>query len=476
MQAPAEVVENAPRDLDVYPAKSDQQIDRMDDESQKPPAPTPPQALPERRHGRFRSHADTSFSVAVKIVTPVLGGSFFTAGGGIDHRHLDPIRVPTIRGHLRFWWRALQPANLGADELRRRERSLWGGMGTGGGNDGDGKPAASRVSIRVEAVQPENPEIDPDPPPGGGKGYALFPARQQTRGPEVIRPTVPRLKPGITFTLRLACPPDHLEEVRGAVRAWILFGGYGSRTRRGLGSLTVTADAATWLPASPSTDMMKALLAGNGSTTVTPTLAGSSLVTGQPTPNAEAAWDQAVVQLQYFRQQAGLARNPGQTPQRPGQSRWPEPDKIRHLTNRWGHPRRKEIGPQPAWPRSQFGLPIVGRFTGGSQEPGEFQIQWQADGAAKPSDRLASPLILKALPLADGTFLPCALWLSRGFPAGKVVLVMGNHVVPNSAADFQAMHGAGDTALYAELRGKTSVRQAFLDWLVQERRWQRVSG
>ena len=468
MQAPAEVVENAPRDLDVYPAKSDQQIDRMDDESKKPPAPTPPQALPERRHGRFRSHADTSFSVALKIVTPVLGGSFFTAGGGIEHRHLDTIRVPTIRGHLRFWWRALQQANLSADELRQRERSLWGGMGTVGGDADDRKPAASRVSIRVEAIQPENPEIDRNPPPTrGGKGYALFPARESE---------IPRLSPGITFTLRLACPPDHLEEVRGAVRAWILFGGYGSRTRRGLGSLTVTADAPTWLPASPSTDMMKALLAGNGSTTDTPTLAGSSLLTGQPTPNAEAAWDQAVGQLQYFRQQADLARNPGQTQQRPGQSRWPEPDKIRHLTNRWGHPRRPEIGPQPAWPRSQFGLPIGGEFKGSRQEPGKFQIQWQADGAAKPSDRLASPLILKALPLADGTFVPCALWLSRGFPSGKVVLVMGNDVVRNSAADFQAMHGAGDTALHAALRGKTSVRQAFLDWLVQECRWQRVSG
>lgn len=442
----------------------------MDDESQRK-HPQPPKTLPERRRRRFRSHDDVTFAVDLKVVTPILGGSFFTAGDSIEFRRHDPIRVPTIRGHLRFWWRALQPAGIDVDELRTQERSLWGGMGSNsqGGSEG---PTASRVNVRVEGVQPASPEIDAGDPPGGGKGYALFPARSQKKWGKVVRDAIPRLKPGLAFRLVISCPLDQRDGVRRAVQAWILFGGYGSRTRRGLGSLSVTADAAAWLPKAPR-DLVQPFLAGTGSTADTPSLAGSSLVAGDPVPDAEKAWDRAVGQLQYFRQEEGFAREPGNIPGKPGQSRWPEPDKIRHLTGKKGHPPR--FGDKPAWPRAQFGLPIVGRFNGHG-EPEDFQIQWQTDGEQHPSDRLASPLIVKALPLADGKFVPCALWLSRGFPAGRVVLVMEKNVVPRSAAPFGAMHGGGDHPLLAALVGKATVREAFLDWLVADCRWTKVHG
>ena len=441
----------------------DRGTDPVSEPQQKQP-PLPP-ALPERRSRRFRSHDDADFSVALKVVTPILGGSFFTGGDAIEHRHLDTIRVPTIRGHLRFWWRALQPTGLDAAELRKKERELWGGMG--GGDKDHGKPKTSKVNVRVESIQPVNPEIDDTPPPMEGKGYALFPAREQKQGGQVVA----RLKPGITFTVRISCPPDRVEEVRKAVQAWILFGGYGSRTRRGLGSLTVTADPPAWLPSSSTAELLLNLFTGQGSTSDTPTLAGAALLVGQPTQNAESAWDQAIGQLQYFRQDRRFAREQGT--QRPGQSRWPEPDKIRHLTGRiQGHPPR--FGNQPAWPRAQFGLPIVGRFTGGNAEPGPFSIEWQANGESMRADRLASPLIMKALPLADGKFMPCALWLARGYPRGKVVLVMQKQVVPRSDAAFETMHGTGDKILHPALIGHASVREAFLDWLVSECRWQRV--
>ena len=444
----------------------------MEDESLKQPVPAPPKTLPARCARRFRSHDEEEFAVSVKVVTPILGGSFFTGGDGIAYREYDAIRVPTVRGHLRFWWRALQPPNLDGRTLRERERSLWGGMGAAGEGDQGKQPKASRVSVRVESVTPATSEIDTDEPPEGGRGYALFPARQQKKHGQVLRDTVPRLKAGISFTLRISCPPDRVEEVRGAVRAWILFGGYGSRTRRGLGSLTVSEDVATWLPTTANAEMVTRLLVGEGSVSDTPTLAGSALTSGTSTTDADSAWDQAVGQLQYFRQQRGFARERGT--QRPGQSRWPEPDKIRHLSRKTqGHAPR--FNDRPAWPRAQFGLPIVGRFNG-RDEPGDFQIQWQPEGAVKPSDRLASPLIVKPLSLADGKFVPCALWLSRGFPAGKAVLVMDNRVVPNSAAAFESMHGTGDTILHPALHGQSSVRQAFFDWLVNDCRWQRVSG
>lgn len=444
----------------------------MESASSSKPVVLPPTNLPAPRRRRFRTHDDAEFSVSLRVVTPILGGSFFTAADAVEYLHLDTIRVPSIRGHLRFWWRATQPVNLTPEELRNAERSLWGGMGVAGGDKASAQPQASRVNVRVDDVQPTPPPTDNSLPPMQGTGYALFPAREQKKSGRVTRPVVPRLQPGITFTLRVSCPPDHLQQVRKAVQAWILFGGYGSRTRRGLGSLTVTADAASWLPATASAEPFKPFLSGQGSTSDTPSLAGASLLVGETQADPKRAWEFAVGQLQHFRQERGFARERGT--QRPGQSRWPEPDKIRHLTGKKGHPPR--FGNQPAWPRAQFGLPIVGRFAAGPAEPGEFQIQWQASGQDKPVDRLASPLIVKPLALADGRFVPCALWLARGFPEGKVVLVMGDNVLPGGSAAFETMHGAEDLPLHPALQGKSSVRQAFLDWLVSECRWTRVSG
>lgn len=69
---------------------------------------------------------------------------------------------------------------------------------------------------------------------------------------------------------------------------------------------------------------------------------------------------------------------------------------------------------------------------------------------------------MKALPLADGTFAPCALWLNRAYPAnGEVILRNAN----NSQAPFDRLVAEGDTARFSALANKTSLRQAFLDWI-----------
>ena len=68
---------------------------------------------------------------------------------------------------------------------------------------------------------------------------------------------------------------------------------------------------------------------------------------------------------------------------------------------------------------------------------------------------------MKALPLADGTFVPCALWLNRAYPAGEVIL----RGVNNSAAPFDRLVAAGDTPQFSALASKQGLREAFLDWL-----------
>jgi len=177
----------------------------------------------------------SAFSVAIEVVTPILGGSSRTRE--IDE--VDVIRATSVRGHLRFWWRALHCHDFdNAGQLYEKERDLWGGVAT--------VQKRSEVEVRVSVVGSPGEKDPSDVSMRAPDAYALWPAREEKgRTP---KPPAPRRRPGTRFDLTVLAPIDREAEVRQAVRAWLLFGGYGSRTRRGLGSLTVTADIADWLP------------------------------------------------------------------------------------------------------------------------------------------------------------------------------------------------------------------------------------
>src|SRR5262249_52878064 len=59
----------------------------------------------------------------ITVMTPLFGG-------GVDAGINDPvtlIRPSSIRGHLRFWWRATRGARCNSvKELRQREGEIWG--------------------------------------------------------------------------------------------------------------------------------------------------------------------------------------------------------------------------------------------------------------------------------------------------------------------------------------------------------------
>lgn len=425
------------------------------------------------------------FSVRLEVVTPILGGSYETRA--IDD--VDVIRAPSVRGHLRFWWRAVYAAQYAnADVLYQRESALWGRAATD-----DGGRSAVQIRVSVErAGDTDNSEIRLYP--GRGQqatpgAYALWPARAETR---TNTPTAPRRQPGTRFqlTLKVAGTDEDQAEVRNALRAWILFGGYGGRTRRGLGSLKVIADADGWLPTAATREALTSLFGRDVFAAPTrppcdvPWFGGAAIHVGTKGADAQKAWTTALDWLKEFRQgttdhqQLGRAREPGTgklQPNRPSISNWPEADKIRRIENktRAHAPRHNSTA---AWPRAGFGLPIIGQFqtqdrngqrfdsrnpqNGGYDEPGPFELRWRAGNVEH--DRLASPLIVKALPLADGTFAPCALWLNRAHPAnGEVVLRNTN----NSQAPFDRLVANGDTPQFSALANKTSLRQAFLDWL-----------
>jgi CRISPR-associated protein Cmr1 len=428
-----------------------------------------PAQLPEARRRSSRGGRELcTISLDVEVVTPILGGGSQTRA--LDD--VDVIRPATARGHLRFWWRALRGHEFAnAKDLYVAESDLWGRAAADDGG-------RSAVEIRVEVQYPrterekresrDESDIDLQKTPGA---YALWPARAEKR---TSTPAAVRRKRGTRLLLTLVAPKDSEAELRTVVRSWILFGGYGSRTRRGLGSFRVTKDAAAWLPQEATRASFEAIFrrdifAGSSRNAGdTPWLAGASLQVGSADKDAVTTWTTALDWLKEFRQgtsrgSGDRAREPG-SGNRPSISNWPEADKVRHLKRKTGaHPPRHND--KLAWPRAGFGLPIIGQFQkkarngGRLDEPDTFELCWRSGG--EEHDRLASPLIVKAMPLADGTFVPCALWLQRAYPAGDVVL----RGVARSGAPFDRLVAPGDAPQFSALAGKASLREGFLDWL-----------
>jgi hypothetical protein len=154
-------------------------------------------------------HADYAFT----LLTPCFSG---TALGKLDD-HAE-MRIPPLRGHIRFWHRALFDA---ADCNR-----VWGSTS---GNDGQG----SRVSLRfVGSVSTThaNPKPTllphkPEPPPG----------KSDPRGPR------PGLAAGENFTFRLqrlvGCTAADWDHAQRAIKLWLLLGCLGLRSNRAAGSV-----------------------------------------------------------------------------------------------------------------------------------------------------------------------------------------------------------------------------------------------
>lgn len=459
-----------------------------------PPAPTslPPARARARRGGPAR----TELEALVRVVTPILGG-------GAQPRELDEldvIRPATVRGHLRFWWRALRGHEFkDAAELYKVESSLWGRAAV------EQEGGRSAVEIRIN-VQHRKARDDSAIRMNDPNAYALWPAREERREQ---KPTAPRWSPGTQFLLTLVVPTDHEAEVRAVVRAWLLFGGYGGRTRRGLGSFQSLDRDGAWLPVEATPKAFEAcfgrniFLPSDRPAGDTPWLAGASLHIGRANGTVERAWLEALEWLREFRQGTQLGARQPPKGGRPSISNWPEADKVRRLSRprqarRWAHTPRHSA--TPVWPRAAFGLPIIGQFQGLSREPRpgwrdgdrdpknlrwhelppehpnhgdepeQFEIGWKVRGELEPMERLASPLIVKALSLADGRFVPCALWLHRAFPADGEVGLVRRHgterrLVKGTEAQFDRLVAKDDTPRFAPLAGKQSLREAFLDWL-----------
>lgn len=192
---------------------------------------------PEKKQQEIREKLKTTAKQPLKIefISPYFGGGI--EAGSNDEKKL--VRETSIRGQLRFWWRATVGAKYPIDKMRDREAAIFGStLGSPG--------KSSRVIIKVGdgnisngIPYDYNSDISNNKFFKNGKSYVLFPFRETN-----YKGKSPK---NLYFNLKISIKdkkeddelsvPEIEKDLKDTLTAWINFGGLGSRTRRGLGSL-----------------------------------------------------------------------------------------------------------------------------------------------------------------------------------------------------------------------------------------------
>ena len=357
---------------------------------------TPPTTAPPS----LKLEAPESWTVQLQTITPMFGGSAQTRQ--IDPRH--PVRAASVRGHLRFWWRATAGASCkNAEDLHEKEAKIWGDTKSHG-----------KVKVEVieqSATEPRVPQLPRE------LGYATFPFQEQRPSQSQPKGVAAARAVSVSFTLCLTCPADLYSQIVATLHAWVLFGGIGARTRRGCGSMELKVSTSNALGALTDSPPMLTTLP-------------ESYFLGKPQRDPVQAWAEAVRVYSNFRQGDGVARtsSKGRPPVNgkkapPGRSFWPEPDSLRRATGRHAtkHPPRHPNS--EGFPRADLGLPIGFQFKDEKAgDPPKLTLQ----GAHEGQERFASPVITKAACI-EGEYYPLIMLLDSPHvwqSPGGVTLVM----------------------------------------------------
>ncbi|WP_342467891.1 type III-B CRISPR module RAMP protein Cmr1 [Bacillus sp. FSL W8-0629] len=385
--------------------------------------------------------------LTIHLVTPMFGGG--PQSNSIDQDR--PIRESAIRGHLRFWWRATRGAACkNANELSKREAEIFGHT-----------EQASQIQV---VTHYETDEVK--------RNSKVFLKKKNHPFPRYVlsnmKDETPYLmKAQFSLNIRLSKKTTDFElikkEVEAALWAWINFGGLGSRTRRGCGSLyckqfsphnkRTKSQLEKWF----EQKLLEYDIQLPASSRAWPTLSREFKVQGFPS-SMISCWQSVIQTYETFRRRS----NPYK---KRGRSCWPEADTIRLLTGKAksGHhipyPKEKPFKYQ-AFPRAQFGLPIQFRFApkDSGKDPDPVTLP------PKGKDRLASPLILKPLAINQKESVGMVMVLQQ--PKIEALSLLGDRKPLPDVTDEQSIY---PTATYSnnplqDESGRThsSAIQAFL--------------
>ncbi|MEM7374525.1 MAG: type III-B CRISPR module RAMP protein Cmr1 [Bacteroidota bacterium] len=168
-----------------------------------------------------------------KIITPM----FLHGADG----QTPELRAPSIKGAMRFWWRAVN-GHLGLDELRKQETAIFGGVGKG---ESDGR--RSKLLIRLDLDQPLRTIRS-----------SLVPHKRSRDGRRqmmMANAFAPEERFHVQLSRLPSCPMS-LEEIQSLFQLMSALGGLGKRVRRGMGSIVLTHVGDKAVP-SPTLDIIQ---------------------------------------------------------------------------------------------------------------------------------------------------------------------------------------------------------------------------
>lgn len=193
-------------------------------------------------------------TLTLQVTTPLFNGGADPANeAGFRPRDEAGVRGASIRGAMRFWFRALAGAYTGSDIelLAALERRVFGGIGPHRANSDTAVP--SPIILRL----PEPPRLSGEREPEFLRGrhwrgiaYLLGLGLMEMKGskPRLVRPFVSP-GPEKTFDLKIRFQHDprataetqHAIETLAFASLWLasIYGGLGARTRRGFGGVRI---------------------------------------------------------------------------------------------------------------------------------------------------------------------------------------------------------------------------------------------
>ncbi len=163
--------------------------------------------------------------------------------GGADPKASAELRLPSFKGALRYWWRAIAWERLGEDlgKIKDEEDKIFGSSDTG----------QAKVVMKLAAPTTPRPlgknkvlgVPGRDGPVGEGArylGYGVMEAfGSRKSGKEAGELTRPCLPAPFEFTVSMRCrdlSDPQIERLCQGIRAFGLLGGMGSKSRKGYGS------------------------------------------------------------------------------------------------------------------------------------------------------------------------------------------------------------------------------------------------
>lgn len=357
-----------------------------------------------------------SLTAFFEIVTPMFLG-------GADPGQPHGLRSSSVKGALRFWWRALnwsRHATASEDRalqaLHRREGELFGSSAGDQGGGGQGVFLLQVVDRTRAAVQD---------PFGKGFGNGLLYLMGQglgsfSGGNHCTRGALPAAV-GAGFELRLLFHPRaqaaDVQSVVEAVQAFGLLGALGSRARHGLGSVAMTSlkaqglDLPDWQAPTDAASYraaLQALVSGARTCTGLPPLsafcAGTRIDLSASNRDATRLLEAVGAEQQAYRSYGKDGRVNGQPAERNFRA---DHDLLREVANGGRAVRAPE--------RAVFGLPHNYFF---STDKAKADVNYRPPSASGASEegRRASPLLLHVHRIGDVHMAVHTLLRSRFLP------------------------------------------------------------